>query len=76
MAACKCGVNDEQAIQQQKALDEAITKYKGTKGALIPMLQEAQEIYGYLPKEAMQRLAKGLGVPFSKVYGVVTFYSQ
>ena len=45
-------------------------------GALIPVLHEAQEIYGYLPIEVQTMIAEGLDVPLSKVYGVVTFYAQ
>lgn len=63
-------------ITEQQALEQLIDQYRGADGALIPVLQEAQNIYGYLPKEAMQTIAKELKVPFSKVYGVVTFYSQ
>ena len=57
-------------------LDEVIAKHKAERGALIPVLHEAQEIFGYLPYEVQERIADGLGVPMSKVYGVVTFYAQ
>jgi len=74
VAVCKCGnpVDDP----KQKALDKLFAEYRGQKGALIPVLQEAQNIYGYLSKEVMQRIAAELKVPFSKVYGVATFYAQ
>lgn len=72
---CICGNNVDDAAKKQ-ALAEALEKYQGVNGALIPLLQEAQEIYGYLPKEVMQEVSKGLGIPFSKTYGVATFYSQ
>lgn len=58
------------------ALQAAITRYRGVAGALIPLLQEAQDIFGYLPGEVMGEIAKGLGLPFSKVFGVATFYAQ
>ena len=45
-------------------------------GALIPVLHEAQELFGYLPYEVQSRIAEGLEIPLSKVYGVVTFYAQ
>lgn len=51
-------------------------KYGEQKGALIPILQKAQNIYGYLPREVLQRIADKQGVPLGKVYGVATFYSQ
>lgn len=63
--------------QQQKAkLDEVIAKYKGTKGALMPVMQEAQEIYGYLPPEVQNYIALGMDVPASEIYGIASFYSQ
>ena len=45
-------------------------------GALMPALQKAQEIYGYLPIEVQTIIAEGLNIPVSEVYGVATFYSQ
>ena len=57
-------------------LDEILSKYSGEHGNLIPLLQEAQEKFGYLPEEVMQRLAKFLKLPESTVYGVSTFYAQ
>ena len=56
-------------------LDKAITKFKGKPGALIPMLQRAQEICGFLPAEIQRRIAAGLEISPSMVYGVVSFYS-
>ena len=57
-------------------LDEILLRYRGESGELIPILQEAQERFGYLPGEAMQRIAKFLRLPESTVYGVSTFYAQ
>lgn len=57
-------------------LEALLSKYRGQKGALIPLLQGTQAIYGYLPKEAMALIAKDLGDPLSHVYGVATFYAQ
>jgi len=57
-------------------LDEIFAKYQGQKGALIPILQKAQAIYGYLPLEVLQAIADRLGVSLGKVYGVATFYAQ
>ncbi len=62
--------------EQEAKLMEVIAKHKDSKGALIPVLHEAQEIYGYLPIEVQTMIAEGLDVPLSKVYGVVTFYAQ
>ncbi len=57
-------------------LEEVIEKYRDTAGALIPVLHEAQDIFGYLPPEVMKKVARGLEIPEAKVYGVATFYSQ
>jgi NADH-quinone oxidoreductase subunit E len=57
-------------------LDDVIAQYKGKPGTLIPVLQKAQDIYGYLPNEVMRHIAKELGVKPAKVFGVATFYAQ
>lgn len=69
---CCCGSKTNQYVQ----LDEILAKYKDTKGALIPVLQQAQDAYGYLSTEVITIIAQGLDIPLSSVYGVVTFYSQ
>lgn len=62
--------------EQKAALDALIAKYKDEPGALMPVLQQAQDIYGYLPVEVQKEIAAGLDIPVSEVYGVATFYSQ
>jgi NADH:ubiquinone oxidoreductase subunit E len=57
-------------------LDSVLIKYRGQEGALIPVLQDAQEIYGYLPEEVLVSVGKRLGISMSRIYGVVTFYAQ
>jgi NADH-quinone oxidoreductase subunit E len=59
-----------------KQLEKILSRHKGEKGDLIPILQEAQENFGYLPAEIMQKIAKFLRMPESVVYGVSTFYAQ
>jgi len=59
-----------------KQLDDILSRYNGEKSDLIPVLQEAQESFGYLPEGVMQRIAKFLRLPESTVYGVSTFYAQ
>ena len=61
---------------RDEKLQEIIEKYKDTKGALVPVLHEAQELYGYLPIEVQKKISEGLGVSLSEIYGVVTFYTQ
>ena len=62
--------------EQEARLKEVIEQYKDDPGAVMPVLQEAQEIYGYLPLEVQTMIADGLNVPVDEVYGVATFYSQ
>jgi NADH-quinone oxidoreductase subunit E len=57
-------------------VDAILERRKGEKGAVIPVLQESQEAYGYLPREVLSRIADAMEMPFSQVYGVATFYSQ
>ena len=61
---------------QEEQLMAVIASNKEVPGALLPVLHEAQEIYGYLPIEVQQMVADGLGVSLSEVYGVATFYSR
>lgn len=57
-------------------IDPILQKHSNQDGALIPVLQEVQAVYGYLPEEALKRVATRLKVPMSRIYGVVTFYAQ
>lgn len=59
-----------------KKLEEVIEHHQHQQGALMPVLQEAQEIFGCLPIEVQQRISEGIQIPMSDIYGVVTFYSQ
>jgi len=57
-------------------LDEILNEYETEQGAVIPVLQRAQAVYGYLPRQVLEAIAQKMRVPVSHVYGVVTFYSQ
>lgn len=61
---------------KEEKLDQVIAQYKYENGALIPVLQGAQGIYGYLPAHVLKYVSKALRIPLAKIYGVVTFYSQ
>ena len=61
--------------QEEKLLD-VVQRLKWERGCLMPIMQEAQEIYGYLPYEVQKMIAEELEIPLEKVYGVATFYSQ
>lgn len=62
--------------EQEKRLQEVIVNHKDQRGGLMPVLQKAQDIYGYLPIEVQKVVAEGLDMSLSEVYGVVSFYSQ
>lgn len=64
------------STEQEQQLLKIISEHKDQDGALMPVLQKAQHIYGYLPVEVQEVIAKGLRIPLAEVYGVVTFYSQ
>lgn len=72
---CTCGKAEEFGPDVLGQIDGVIAKYRDKPGALIPVLEEIQGITGYLPEEIQRRVSKGLGIPLSQVYGVVTFYS-
>ncbi|MDO5111640.1 MAG: NADH-quinone oxidoreductase subunit NuoE [Clostridia bacterium] len=61
---------------QRDELQAYLKAHASERGAMLPALQKAQEIYGYLPIEVQEMVAKGLNVPLSEVYGVSTFYAQ
>lgn len=62
--------------EQEEALRATIEKHRGERGCLMPVLHEAQEIYGYLPSEVQTIIAEELNIPLAEVYGVATFYSR
>lgn len=72
-SCAECAGTDQERAYAQIA--NAIDLYKGKEGSLIQVLHLAQEIYGYLPLEVQEFIAKGMDVPISEVSGVVSFYS-
>lgn len=60
----------------RETVREILREGGGSPGALIPLLQRIQGSFGYLPAEALEEVARGLGIPLSRIYGVATFYSQ
>ncbi|GHV52813.1 NADH-quinone oxidoreductase subunit E [Synergistales bacterium] len=67
---------DTNAEKNFAKLDEVLSEIGGKKGMLIPILQKAQDIFGYLPREVLIRVSERTGVSISQIYGVVTFYAQ
>ncbi len=61
--------------EEWEKIDQVIEKYRGRHGALIPVLKEVQDICGYLPQKVQTRIARGLHLSSSQVYGVVSFYA-
>lgn len=66
----------KQIADNTAALREFIAKTKDSKGPLMPIMQKAQELFGYLSMETQELIADSLDIPVSEVYGVVTFYAQ
>ncbi len=62
--------------EQEQQLRDMVRELKDQKGALMPILQRAQDIYGYLPIEVQTIISDETGIPLEKIYGVVTFYAQ
>ena len=67
---CRCA-KDEERLQR---VEEIINQFRQP-GALIPVLHEIQDMYGYLPEEALQIVSRELGMSMAEIYGVATFYS-
>jgi NADH-quinone oxidoreductase E subunit len=66
---------EEFSPQELAAVEKIISHYRTRPGSLIPVLEEIQESIGYLPKSILAKVALALRLPYSEVYGVVTFYS-
>ena len=72
MCCCDCNNN----MDKYAALQQVIEELKNEPGCLMPIMQSAQDIFGYLPEDVQNIIAKGLDIPVSDVYGVATFYAQ
>ena len=76
MPNCKTVVPYHGSPEQEERLRQVIAEHRGQPGATMPVLQAAQEIFGYLPKEVLIEISNQLDVPVSQIFGVVTFYAQ
>ena len=76
MATNKSTVPFNGTEEQKQKLLQVIRELKDERGALMPILQKAQDIYGYLPIEVQTMISDETGIPLEKIYGVVTFYAQ
>jgi len=68
-------ITKEITPEEWEKIDQIITAYKDKPGSLIPVLQRVQDVCGFLPEEVQNRIAEGLNIHPSHVYGVTTFYS-
>jgi NADH-quinone oxidoreductase subunit E len=66
----------DQTTQEFKPFNVELWKYDGHAGALIPLLQSAQDTYGYVSEKAIDYISHVTGIPAADIYGVVTFYAQ
>ena len=76
MAQTTSGLPFDGTPEQAAELKEYIGSLKEERGALMPVMQKAQEIYGYLPRQVQEMIAEEMGVPLTDVYGVATFYAM
>ena len=76
MPNCKTVVPYAGTKEQEERLQQVIAAHRGQPGATMPVLQAAQEIFGYLPEEVQIMVAEGLDIPLTEVYGVASFYAQ
>lgn len=70
---CGCATESDTRIQQ---LTDWVAQHREELGIVLPALQKAQELYGFLPEEAQRAVAKGLDKPLTEIYGIATFYSM
>jgi NADH-quinone oxidoreductase subunit E len=69
-------MNQAAATSMGNLFEQKLNEYKGVRGALIPMLQAAQDCFGYVPEEAIRRISAVTKVPVADIFGIVTFYAQ
>lgn len=68
---CNCGEN-----HKDEKMEKILSKYEKDKSNLIQILNEVQESYGYIPKQAQLDISEYLDIPMAEIYGVITFYSR
>ncbi len=71
---CSCGEKTYESREER--MEKLLDHYRGESGKLIPVLQEVQEIFGYLPSDVIQKVSGALRISSSEIYGVATFYGQ
>lgn len=76
MSQSKVAFEFIETVSQQEEFAACLAKLKGKPGSDMPALQEVQRIYGYLPIEVLQRIAREFKIPLERLYSTATFYSQ
>ena len=71
-----CDCNKFGTDEQEKEFFSFLTKHNSKEDSIMPVLQKTQEIFGYIPENAIKHISKKLDMPESKIYGIITFYSQ
>jgi NADH:ubiquinone oxidoreductase subunit E len=66
-------MSDAAMKENMEKLEDVILEHKDQKGALIPILHEAQELFGYIPEEAMKRISEVLNIPVAEIFGELLF---
>ncbi|MHB1391925.1 MAG: NADH-quinone oxidoreductase subunit NuoE [Clostridia bacterium] len=69
-------MSDAAMKEKMEKLEHILVEHKNQQGALMPVLHETQELFGYIPEEAQKRISEVLNVPLAEIYGVATFYSR
>jgi NADH:ubiquinone oxidoreductase subunit E len=69
-------MSDVTMKEKMEKLEHILVEHKSVQGALVPVLHETQELFGYIPEEAQKRISEVLNVPLAEIYGVTTFYSR
>ncbi|MGM0420682.1 MAG: NADH-quinone oxidoreductase subunit NuoE [Bacillota bacterium] len=73
---CNCNEQNQRIDKYLQPVYSILSDYPAEEKSLIPVLQKAQEEYGYLPEDVLKEVALKLGLSLSQIYGVVTFYTQ
>jgi NADH:ubiquinone oxidoreductase subunit E len=69
-------MSDAAMKEKMEKFEQILEEHKDQKGALMPVLNETQELFGYLPEEAQRRISEALNISLAEIYGVATFYSR
>ena len=69
-------MSDAAMKEKMEKLEHILEEHKNQQGALMPVLHETQELFGYLPEDAQKRISEVLNISLAEIYGVATFYSR